>query len=91
MDRLAQTAKRLAGLLLVCAVVFAAARFSLSGSGDRLPLVIALGLIVYLGLRAWRTTRRFFPRRTPRAVRPPALPGRAHWLSPRNLRRGGRL
>jgi hypothetical protein len=90
MDRLTRTAQRLAGLLLVCAVVFGAARASVLGDHSRMPIVLALGLSGYLVWKAWRALRRFIPKRSPRAIRPPALPGRAHWLSPRNLRRGGR-
>jgi hypothetical protein len=90
MTRLVQTAQRLAGLLLVCAVVFAGARASVLGDHSWLPVALAFGLIAYLGWKAWRVVRRLIPKRSPRAAQPPALPSRAHWLSPRTLQRRGR-
>ena len=90
MDRLMRTAQRYAGLLLVCAVVLSAARASVPGDHSGMPIFLALGLCGYLSWKAWRAIRRVFPKRSPRAIRPPALPGRAHWLSPRNLQRRGR-
>ena len=90
MDRLIHSAQRLAGLLLVCAVVLGAARASVFGDHAVVPIVIAFGLVVYLGFRALRAVRRLIPKRNARAVRPPVLPTRAHWMSPRNLQRRGR-
>ena len=90
MGRLVRAVQRLAGLLLVCAVVFGAARESLLGDRALLPVFFALGLAVYLGFRAWRAVRKLLPRGTARMVSPPQLPGRAHWLSPRRLQRRGR-
>jgi hypothetical protein len=90
MDRLVHSAQRLAWLLLVCAVGFGAARASILGDHAVVPVVIAFGLVVYLGWKAWGAARRFIPKRNTRAVKPPVLPSRAHWMSPRTLHRRGR-
>ncbi len=90
MDRLVRFAQRVAGLLLVCAVVFSAARASMLGDHAWLPVVLALGLVGYLGFRAWRFAKKLLPRRNARVVRAPQLPARAHWMTPRTIQRRGR-
>jgi hypothetical protein len=90
MDRLLQATQRLAGLLLVCAVAFGAARSSVLGDHSWMPVAIALGVSAYVGWRGWRLVRRIIPKRSARQLRTPTLPARAHWLSPRNLQRRGR-
>lgn len=90
MDRLARTAQRLAGLLLVCAVVFGAARASMLGDHGWLPVLLALGLVGYLSFRAWRFVKMLLPRRNTRVARAPQLPARAHWMTPRTVQRRGR-
>lgn len=90
MDRLVRFAQRLAGLLLVCAVVFGAARASVLGDRAWLPVLLALGLIGYLGFKAWRVVKKLLPRRNTRIVRTPQLPARAHWMTPRTIQRRGR-
>ena len=90
MDRLARGAQRLAGLSLVCAVVFGAARASMLGDHAWLPLLLALGLVGYLCFKAWRFVKLLLPRRSRRVVRTPQLPARAHWLTPRTIHRRGR-
>ncbi len=90
MDRLVRTAQGLAGLLLVCAVVFGAARASLLADHAWVPELLAIGLVSYLGLRAWRFVKKYLPKRNARVTRTPQLPTRAHWMSPRTLQRRGR-
>lgn len=89
MDRLIRVAQRWAVLLQVCVVAFSAARASVGTHGSLVPALIALGVAGYVTWQGWRLIRRVMPKRTPKAVRPPTLPARAHWLSPRNLRRRG--
>ncbi len=90
MDRLVRSAQQLAGLLLVCAVVFGAARASMLGDHAWMPVLLALGLAGYLSFKAWRFVKKLLPRRNPRVVRAPQLPARAHWMTPRTLQRRGR-
>ena len=90
MDRLVRFAQRLAGLLLVCAVVFGAARASVLGDHGWLPVLLAIGLVGYLSFMAWRVVKKFLPRRNARVVRAPQLPARAHWMTPRTIQRRGR-
>jgi hypothetical protein len=89
MDRLIRAAQRWAIALLVCAVAFSAARASVGTHGSFVPALIALGVAGYVIWQGSRLVRRLLPKRTPTAVRPPTLPARAHWLSPRSLRRRG--
>lgn len=89
MDRLIRSAQQLAGLLLVCAVVFGAARASVLGDHAWIPVLLALGVISYLSFKAWRFVK-LLPRRNTRVVRAPQLPARAHWMTPRTIQRRGR-
>jgi len=89
MDRLIRVAQRWAITLLVCAVALSAVRASVGTHASLVPALISLGVTGYVIWQGWRFVRRVLPRRTPKAVRPPTLPARAHWLSPRNLRRRG--
>lgn len=90
MDRLVRTAQRLAGLLLICAVVFGAALESLLGDHSWIPALLALGLTGYLGFKGWKFVKKYLPRRNARVIRTPQLPGRAHWMTPRTVQRRGR-
>ena len=87
MDRLIRAAQRWALLLLVCAVAFSAARASAGPNGSVVPSVIALGVAGYVIWQGWRSIRRLLPKRTSKPVRPPTLPTRGRWLSPRTLQR----
>lgn len=90
MDRLLRLVQQLAGLLLVCAVVFGAARASVVGDHAWIPVLLALGFTSYLSFRAWQFVRKLLPRRNTRVVRAPQLPARAHWMTPRTIQRRGR-
>jgi hypothetical protein len=90
MDRLVRSAQQLAGLLLVCAVVFGAARASVLGDHAWIPVLLALGVTGYLSFKAWQFVRKLLPRRNTRVVRAPQLPTRAHWMTPRTIQRRGR-
>ncbi len=90
MDRLVRSAQQLAGLLLVCAVVFGAARASVLGDHAWIPVLLALGVTSYLSFKAWQFVRKLLPRRNTRVVRAPQLPARAHWMTPRTIQRRGR-
>jgi hypothetical protein len=90
MDHLIRRAQRWGVLLLVCAVAFSAARASAGTNGSLVPGLIALGVAGYVIWQGWRFVRRLLPKRTPKPVRPPTLPARGHWLSPRTLQRRGR-
>jgi len=90
MDRIVRSAQRFAGLLLVCGVVFGAARASVLGDHGWLPVLLALSLVGYLSFKAWRVVKKLLPRRNTRVVRAPQLPARAHWMTPRTIQRRGR-
>ena len=87
MDRLICAAQRWAVLLLVCAVAFSAARASAGTHGSLVPGLIALGVAGYVFWQGWRFVRRLLPKRSSKPVRPPTLPARGQWLSPRTPQR----